>query len=308
MDGRCKMRVPAYLYVILAAFLWGIIGLFYKRLSAAGFTPMQIVAIRVSVAAVCLILWLAVTAPDKLKIHLKDCWCFVGTGVCSMVFFNWCYFNAIEKSSLGVAAVLLYTAPAFVMLLSIPLFRERLTLRKVMVLALTVLGCALVSGVGPGQVESLTPAGLLYGLGSGLGYALYGVIGTFGLRRYSPETVTAYTFVFASVAAVPLAGFQAEDFLAMRQWPVLGSALSIGIVCSMLPFVVYTKGLLRIAPSKASILASLEPAVAAAVGILVFHESASLPKVLGMLIILGAVLFLNWPQRHTAQLDPGEMR
>lgn len=308
MSHRLKGRLPASLYVILAAFLWGIIGLFYKKLSAAGFTPMQIVAIRVSVAAVCLLLWLAATAPAKLRIHLKDCWCFVGTGVCSMVFFNWCYFNAIEKSSLGVAAVLLYTAPAFVMLLSIPLFRERLTLRKVLVLALTVLGCALVSGVGPGQVESLTLAGLVYGLGSGLGYALYGVVGTFALRRYSPETVTVYTFVFASAAAVPLAQFRAEDVLAICRWPALGSALSIGIVCSMLPFVVYTKGLLRIAPSKASILASLEPAVAAAVGILLFHESVSLSKIGGMLIILGAVLFLNWPQGRASRQDPVETR
>lgn len=62
---------------------------------------------------------------------------FFGSGVCSLVFFNWCYFSAISTSSMSVAAVLLYTSPVFVTLLSALFFRERITSHKVAALALT---------------------------------------------------------------------------------------------------------------------------------------------------------------------------
>ena len=67
-----------------------------------------------------------------------------------------------------------------------------------MALVLAFAGCVLVSGISGG---GLTPIGLLVGLGSGLGYGLYSILGTIALRRYSPYTVTTYTFIFAAVGS-----------------------------------------------------------------------------------------------------------
>ena len=48
---------------------------------------------------------------NLFKIKLRDLWCFAGTGLLSIVFFNLCYFKEITITSLSVAAILLYTAP-----------------------------------------------------------------------------------------------------------------------------------------------------------------------------------------------------
>lgn len=139
----------AYLQIIAAAALWGCIGLFLKLLTAAGLTSMQGVALRSVVGVVFYGLFLFFTDRTALFIVPRDWYYFFGTGVCSLLFFNWCYFSAITRSSMSVAAVLLYTSPVFVTLMSALFFREKITPVKTAALAVTFAGCVLVTGCFP---------------------------------------------------------------------------------------------------------------------------------------------------------------
>lgn len=103
----------------------------------------------------------------------------------------------MQQTSLAVAALLLYTAPVFVMLMSLLCFGEAFTRTKALALLLTFSGCACVTGVF-GSSLTLTLSGLLYGLGSGFGYALYSIFGKYAVRKYSSLTITAYTFIWHS--------------------------------------------------------------------------------------------------------------
>lgn len=292
MDITKKNEV-ANLYIISAAILWGVIGIFYRGLSSYGLTPMQIVAIRLSVAAAILFLCLGISNPGKLKILFSDILWFIGIGMGSLVLFNWCYFNTMEQLSLSAAAVLLYTSPVFVLLMSALLFGEHLTVHKICAIGLALMGSALVSGL-IGSPMRMSIVGLLYGLGSGFGYALYSILGTVLLRKYEPETVSAYSFLFAAVGALALADFHWEQFEVFCNPSVVFDALGIGIICSMLPFTIYTIGLQRVPASRAAVFATLEPTVATLTGLIFFHESLGMIKIIGIcLIFLGIFLLRN---------------
>lgn len=286
------MQRKAYLYILASAALWGCIGVFLKLLTAAGLTSMQSVAVRTGVAALLYFLWIFCTDRAALKIHLRDCGYFVGTGIFSLVFFNWCYFNTIQRSSMSVAAVLLYTAPVFVTFMSAVFFREKLTSGKLIALALTFFGCVLVTGLLPLGGEDLSPVTILFGLGSGFGYALYTIFGKFALAKYTSATVTFYTFLFAALTAIPLSGVLSQPTV-LLDWRVLAGGLGIGIFCCILPYVLYTEGLRWAEAGKAAILATAEPFVAALIGILIFHEAVTLYKLLGMAAIFHAIVLLN---------------
>lgn len=120
------MLQSAYISIISGASLWGLIALFFKFLTACGFSPLQIVALRVLFAAVLMTAVIFKIDPKLLKIRWRDSWLFIGTGIFSLVFFNYCYFRSIESSSISIAVLLLYTAPVFVMLLSIFLFLRKI--------------------------------------------------------------------------------------------------------------------------------------------------------------------------------------
>ena len=281
------------LLIILAGCFWGSMGIFVRKLTAVGFSSVQIVAIRVTLAALFFCLLLLAKDRSGFRIALRDLPLFLGLGFGSILLFTVCYFTAISMMPLSTAAILLYTSPIWIMLMSVLFFREKLNGRKLAALALAFAGCVLVSGI---SVEGVTPAGLLIGLGSGIGYGLYSILGTVALRKYSPYTVTAYTFVFAAAGAwlicAPadmIATFAAAPDLA---WLLFFCCLT-ALVTAVVPFLAYTLGLRTVEASRAGIIATVEPMVATLVGILVFSEPLTLLSGAGILLILSAVVILN---------------
>lgn len=272
--------------------MWGIIALFVDALDQSGFGTLQIVTLRVSTAAVILVGYLAAFNPKALKIDWKDSISFVGTGIFSMVFFNWCYFTAIGELSLSVAVILLYTGPAFVVLLSRLFFGETLTFLKVISLCITAVGCVLVIEVFPLSVNELTLYGVTVGLGSGFGYALYSIFGKHALEKYSSLTVITYTFVFASIVLVPTSGVGMEpnQFTSADIWL---NILGLGILPTVIAYLLYTKGLSMIESSRASIAATVEPVVATLLGVFVFAEKLDYLQVMGMILVIIAVILIQ---------------
>lgn len=162
-----------YIYVLGAGASWGIISLFLKPLLNIGFTQVQTVAVRCLVAAAVLGTIMLLSDRKAFKIKLRDIWCFLGTGILSMMFFSISYFYSMTYNGVCIAVILLYTSPVFVMLFSKILFKEKITVLKISAIILTVVGCAFASGAGSAQ--SLTLKGFVLGICSGIGYALYSI-------------------------------------------------------------------------------------------------------------------------------------
>lgn len=284
----------APLLVILAGICWGIIGLFSRQLSARGMSAVQVTAVRCFVTAFCMLLFLLVHDRAKLRIALRDLPLFLGTGLLSIVFFNVCYFKTIEISSLSVASVLLYTAPAMVTLISLFVFKERMTLAKGLALCLSFFGCILLTGL-LSSSTALSLPGILLGLGSGLGYALYSIFGRLALRKYHPFTLIAYTFFVASAGLLPFCGALKIVEIAVQDNTALLFMLLLGLVSTLIPFLLYTKGLQHMEAGKAAIMAFIEPLVATLCGILFFQEQLTPMNLCGILLIFISVILLHLP-------------
>lgn len=279
--------------IIAAAVLWGTIGIFVKLLTSMGLSSMQISAVRSVFALLFLIPALGLKDRSLLLIDFRDWRYFFGTGILSVLFFNWCYFCAINASSVSVAAVLLYTAPIFVVLMSAALFGEKLTRLKIIALVSTFFGCVLVSGI-LSQNESIGLKALLLGLGSGFGYALYSIFGRYALKKYSPLTVTLWTIVFSAVGSVVLSVAQSGFTVPLAAFSPKGMLgfVGMGVLCCALPYMLYTSGLARVESGRASIIATIEPAVATLIGVCVFSEQLTAAKFCGILMIFASVLLL----------------
>ena len=285
--------------IILAACFWGSMGIFVRKLTTYGFTSIQIVAIRVTLAALIFGLFLLIKDRAGFKISPKDIPLFLGLGLGSILFFTICYFAAITIMPLSTAAILLYTSPFWIMLMSVLFFREKLNAVKILALIMAFGGCVLVSGI---SGEGITIVGLLLGLGSGIGYGLYSILGTIALKRYSPYTVTTYTFIIAAVGSWFICRpkdmftkFVAAPSLA---WLIFFCFLT-ALITAVIPFLFYTLGLHMVEASKAGILATVEPMVATIIGIVFFSEQLTIFSGLGILLILVAVIILNLKKKDS---------
>lgn len=288
------MKKLAPVFVLAAGTLWGLMGIFVRKLGTYGFSSLQIACLRILFGAALFLMITGIFRRELLKIRFRDVGLFLGMGLLSLLLFTVCYFTTIHLASLSVAAILLYTSPIWVMLLSAVCFREKITGRKLLCAAMAFGGCVLVSGIG--SAASLSPVVIVTGLMSAVGYGLYSIFGTFALRKYQPLTVTTYAFLFGAAGAAILCK-PAEIVTVIASAPnPAGLVLFLivtAFVTAVLPYLLYTVGLSHMRASAAAIMASIEPVVATAAGALVFGEGLTIPAFAGIALVLGAIVVLN---------------
>lgn len=286
-----KAGAGEYVSILLAAVLWGCIGLWNRNLMARGLTPASIVVVRNLGGLAALTAAFAAFDRSVFRIEAKHLRYFFGTGIVSVLLFTVCYFSCQQVCSLAVASILLYTAPAVVVLLSAILWKEPVTGKKLAALGLTLAGCACVTGVFSGGL-TVTARGIALGLGAGFFYALYSIFGRYALARYGPMTVTYWTFVFCGAGSVFLIR-PAELAAAFALPGTWGLSAGLVIFSTALPYIFYTRGLSRVEPGRASILASLEPVAASLLGAAVFGEPIGALTAAGIVCVLAGVYILR---------------
>ncbi len=294
------MRKLLLFLPILAGSLWGLVGVFVRNLTAFGMDNYTILAARNLVAVLCLIILIALYDRTLLKIHRKDIWIFLGSGILGMLGMNLCYNSAINLLSLSLAAILLSLAPIFVMLFALVLFHEPITLQKVGCMCLAIFGCVLSSGIlEQGTDGALSFFGILLGILSALFYSLYSIFSKIGTGRgYHVLTITLYSLLFNGIVASLFA-----------DWSLIGTFIAIdpvknillymllhSLCAAVLPYVLYNIALSRVDTGKVSILnASSEPTAAMIFGMLFFSEVPTVLTFLGLVITIAAIALLCRP-------------
>lgn len=269
----------SYFYVLLAGALWGVISLFLKPLLAAGFSQIQTIAGRCLIAAAVLGVYMLIKDKTLFRFRLRDIWCFVGTGILSLLFFSICYFYSMTYNGVCVAVVLLYTSPVFVMLLSALLFKE--------------------------GGQSVGAFGIFLGVCSGLGYALYSIFSRYALQKnYNSLTVSFYTFLFCGVGCLPFA--KPLELVKNLSLSSVLLFIGIGVVCCVLPYLFYTKGLEYVENTRAAVIVAVEPVVASMIGVFVYREEMTFGKLLGILLVLAAVVLCSAAPRKRKKERAGE--
>jgi len=278
--------------------MWGTLGLFAKILYAQGVSFESLVAVRASVGWLAVIGFLLATQGARsLRVARRDLAFLVPLGLVGIGFFYLLYFYTVRESTVGTAAILLYSAPAFVVILARLFLKEPLNAAKVFALLLTVGGIFLVVGAyAPANLE-VSPKILLTGLLSGLTYGLYAIFGRPLAGHLSPAVILSYALAFGSalliVAALPtldtLIRLPAGSYLLLFMLSVVHTALA---------FALYTFGIRHLGAGRAAIVATIEPVVAGILGVTLLGEELTALKALGALLVLaGAVLAQVGPRK-----------
>ena len=283
------------LFVIAAGIFWGSSCLFVNVLTEWGFSAVQCTAIRVFMAARMLNGVLLISGVKNYKISLWSWGMCAVTGICSVLAMSLLYYACMVETSAAVSAILLYSAPVFVMIMSVIFFRERITVQKVVAFCVAIVGCALVSGVASG-IE-LNTMGLIYGVLSGFTYSLYGILTTFYMRKNTNRlTFAALNFLFASLAALVIsdpADIVRKVAVTDSVVGTLGYFVVFGLCTAVFPFVLYTVGLSGVRPDVASILAFSEPLTAALFGIVILRQPFDKYQEVGIVLVTSAIVLLN---------------
>lgn len=287
------MKKLGFMCIVIAGLLWGTSGIFVHYLSPYGLSPLQLSAVRGTVSAVVIGIYLLLSDRSLFKVSLKDIPLLIGAGL-GMYLAAASYYFSMQLTSISTSVVLMYTAPVFVMCYSVIFMGEKLTKAKLISLIAMILGCALVSGVIGGlKYDAL---GIILGLISGIGYAAYLVITKIEMiRKINPMSATFYTYVFMMVFATIFAFPQKQiiDVAVNNSIYVILLMIGLGVMTACLPYCLCAIGLKHLPAGTASSLSVVEPLAATLYSIILFKEPMGVDNIIGFLLIIGAVIMIG---------------
>ncbi len=286
-----------YLYVVLAAFMWGLSGSSAKFLFKSGITPYQLVQLRLTISTGILFLWLLIRNPSLLKIDRKDIFYFILFGTVGMAGVQFTYLFAISKINVAVAILLQYLAPSFIVLHSVVFIRDKLEPATLVALLGAIFGCYLVVGAYNFDIVTMNLAGIISGILSAITFAWYSIHGEYGMRRYNPWTVLFFALLFGALVwnalHPPLKAFMHAYSPVQWLW-----ILYIGVMGTLLPFGLYLEGVNLIRSTRASITATLEPITAGVISYIFLNEVMETPQITGGVIVIASIILLELNQEQ----------
>ncbi len=286
-----RERFVGVLLVASAAAIWGTLGLVARVVYDAGVSFEALVLTRAGGAFLVVLAFVMLTGRGaSLKVRPRDFLSLVPLGVVAIGCFYLLYFYTISESEIGTAAVLLYSSPAFVVILARVFLGEALSFLRVAALLLTASGIGLVIGAYDLSSLDVRPFVVLTGLGAGLAYGLYSVIGKPLTARLPAHAINCYMLGIGAVVLL-IAALPTLDTLAGLSPGTYAILAASALVQTAFAYALYTTGLKRIEAGQAAIIATVEPVVAGLVGAIFLAEELTALKILGaLLVVLGAVL------------------
>lgn len=284
--------MPPVLFVLAAALLWSTIGTSYTLILNwfPELDSISLVTIRAIGATVLLGIWLAWRRPAALKPPRAALPPFMILGGSAVTGFYVVYGLAVEWSSVAVATVLLYLAPAIVGIGGALFLNEPLTSRNIVSMLLAFAGCILVVGL-IGDADDVTTRGIVAGLLSAVTYASFTLIGKPLMGRHPVDMTLFFHLLFGSVGLLAVALIVNGRVHASWQ-AVIVITLFNGIFSSLLPIASYTIGMRRMRAASASTIATLEPVLAIMLAWMLLGESLGPVQIAGAALVISAVLLL----------------
>lgn len=279
--------------VFISGLLWGTIGVFVNGLLSLGADGELISFLRMFSAFVIILAVSLVKHGRKIILHdRRALFLCVLLGVLCNGVYNLFYSASIRINGMGIACVLMYTAPVFTAIASAIIFREKFSALKIFALAVNIVGSVLTVTGGNFSGANIDMAGILAGIGTGFCYGMAAVIGRLAGERTDSLTVSMYSYFSAMMFLVI---FMRPDIsLAVSNVKILGLGFLYGLIPTALAYLAYYNGLKVIHDtSKVPVIASVEPVTAVLIGTIIYNERIGTANLIGVAVVMISIIIMS---------------
>lgn len=293
---------PLYLgvlYILASAAGFGVMSIFAVYAYGAGVSVSTLLFLRFLFAAG-LFFGLLALRKESLRLNRRQVLALFCLGGVLYTLQSLSFFSAVQHIPTSMAALLLYTFPVFVAVLSYFVDKEPLTRKTVFAMLLSLVGLGLVLGLSFGGVKML---GVLLALAAALFYSVYIIVGNRIVKGLSSYVTSGYISLFAAVSTFLIAQKDGGVDLAFAPtgWWVLGG---IVVFSTVMAISFFFRGLQLISSTKASVLSTFEPVVTFFFSALLFGEAFSMLQLLGGgAVLAGAALIVAGNDAKSSQVQ-----
>lgn len=277
-----------FVSIIVALLIWStsFIG---TKIAYETFPPITLGAARFIIASIVLGI-LVVIKKEFVKPKPKDLGLIAISGILGITLYFTMENVGVKLTTASNAALIVASYPAITVLLEWLIYKEKLTNFKTVGILLAFGGIYLLSYTNNDAHEKSQLVGNLILIATGIVWAFYNFTTRKVVNKYPAITLSFYQTVAGTICFIPL------TFIEMDMWMpptsiTLSALIYLGVLCSVVAFLLYNFGLRKLSAYTAVSLMNLVPIFGVIFSILILHESVSLRQFIGGVLIIIGVIF-----------------
>ena len=296
-----RVRRPAVgaAAVSFAALLFGLNASTVKVIIQTGITSEQLVLFRTTFTAIVAGIVLLLTNRRAFRLEKREIPLMLVYGITGIALMQWSYANAVSLLPISVALLIEYTAIVIVPLVSYFLFKEKLTKKLWLGIALVLSGLAIVSNIWDSQ---LNPVGVAWAFMAAICVSIYFLIGEHTQKTRDSMSTLFYTFLVASIFWLIMNLLNPKEFISLEQsmslagnlamidWPIWLALIWLGVMGSFIPMWLDYIALGNLSATAVGVIATAETIFASAFAWLWLNESMTTIEVVGGIIVVCGIV------------------
>ena len=283
-------QTKGYINGVLASVSYGTNPLFALPLYACDIGASSVLFFRYFIATLIYYFWLKFVKKISLKINKNEAITLFILGL-TFSLSSITLFVSFKYIESGIACTILFVYPAMVAIIMAMFFKEKLSFSVLVAMFITALGIVFLSNAKTDSNINLL--GLVLIFVSALSYAIYmvGVKKLPAVKHLRGDKLSFYVMLFGISVYVVNTKFctNLQILNTPKEWLL---AICIAIIPTIISLETITIAIKFIGSTKTAILGALEPLTATVLGILLFGESISISKVIGMLLVFAGVFVI----------------
>ena len=231
------------------------------------------------------------------KLNFSQSILIICLGLTGIVGYNFFFFSGLKHITASRAAMIISLNPSAITILSILIFKDKLTKLKFAGIILSLMGALIVISQGNLQEVFQGKIGLgeLFILGCVICWSAFSVLGKIIMKQLKPIiSITYACFAGTSILLIPaIMENELSHFMHynLAVWP---SVFVLGFFGTALGFNWYYEGIDKIGPSRAGIFINFVPVFATLLAILILHEKLYLSLIIGAVFVISGVFLTNY--------------
>ncbi|QRN84919.1 EamA family transporter [Clostridia bacterium] len=286
-----KYKVKGFIALSLSVIFFSAESIMASVVMTTGINPLTLSVIKVTLG---LLMVGIVMLVGKKSFHLekRDILGFVAFGFIAVSGTTSLFMTTIKLTNVSTAMLLLYTAPAFTLIMAALFLKEKITRVKLVTVLMTMLGTVLVVVGYNLSVVDMNLLGVMTGLLAGVAYAIHGMMNRVFIKRYGPWTINFYILLFGALGLMIL---KSPWAIVAEGLPPMSSVLWIGgqaLMVFVCAYTLFIAGFRYLEAGVGSILTSAQPAVVVLMAAVFLHEKLYSIQTIGLVLMMLAMVVI----------------
>ena len=282
-----NQKLLGYLYVIITMSAWGSVYVVSKFILGS-VPPFTLLLLRYIVAAI--VLYIIMIKKGLSKVEPQDYKYIFFIGFVGYFIGVGAQFIGTQLSNDSMASLINSTNPIFIVLFAVPILKEKITTTKMISIIAALIGAYIIIG---GVQGSSILIGIVACIIAVSMWSLMSVVSKRATEKYNALTVTTYSIIVAICFTLPVSMYELFTIpdIKLLEPAVILSVLYLGVVCTAIAFVLWSKSLSMMEAGICSLFYPVQPMVSVLLGWIFLKEKMNLSFFIGAVLIIAGVMF-----------------